>query len=62
MDDRRRVIFNDPVEGTWHWVKGDTFTLTAGKHTITIFNREDGVRLDQFLLTTDTALRPVGIE
>ena len=36
-------------------------TLSKGKHTIVFRNREDGVALDQFLLTTEKRYVPVGI-
>ncbi|MDI6720725.1 MAG: hypothetical protein QMD46_14095, partial [Methanomicrobiales archaeon] len=42
----------------WHWEKGRTYTLSAGKHTITLKWREDGTKLDKFLLTADASLTP----
>jgi len=36
-------------------------SLTAGPHTIRIQNREDGAKLDQFMLTTTKAI-PVRAE
>lgn len=61
-DDSRPRVFNGTIFNTWHWGKGPTFPLSAGKHTLIIRNREDGVKLDQFLLTTDTGYRPVRFE
>ena len=36
----------------WHWVQGPVFHLTRGIHTIRIQNREDGAKMDQWILTT----------
>jgi len=54
--------FNDSIYDAWHWVKGPVVDLVEGKNEIILLNREDGVKLDQFLLTTDTGYIPVGIE
>ena len=62
IDQSRAQAFSDQLYDKWHWVRGPTFELSAGTHHITILNREDGVKLDQFLLTTDTGYRPVGPE
>ena len=61
-DSRTPWEFNDSVYRSWHWVKGQVLELPAGQHKIAIFNREDGVKLDQFLLTTDAVYQPTGIE
>ena len=42
----------------WHWVKGKTFHLTVGWHLIRFQNREDGAKLDQFLITTAEDFTP----
>lgn len=36
----------------WHWVKGRTYHLTKGYHRFRFQYREDGAKLDQFLITT----------
>ena len=58
----------------WHWVqygahgqnkKPETFKLSAGQHTIVIYNREDGIRLDQILFagySEGNEYYPTGIE
>jgi len=64
------VVDNQPQswvgeDGTyqkWHWVKGKTYQLSAGVHTIKFQNREDGAKLDQFLLTNDLRYVPTRIE
>lgn len=38
----------------WHWVKGRSFRLTVGWHLVRFQNREDGAKLDQWLLTDRT--------
>ncbi len=42
----------------WHWVKGKKFHLTVGWHLIRFQNREDGAKLDQFLITTADEFTP----
>ena len=43
-------------------MKGPSLTLTAGTHTIRIQNREDGARMDQFMLINSTQYVPTRIE
>jgi len=42
----------DSTYSKWHWVRGRRYNLTKGYHLIRFQNREDGAKLDQFLLTT----------
>ena len=50
----------------WHWVKSPPrikqLKLSAGTHTLTLMNREDGIRIDQILFTDSKRYVPVGIE
>lgn len=50
----------------WHWVKSPAgmkqLTLKEGAHSLAFSAREDGIRLDQVLLTIDSRYVPVGIE
>lgn len=63
IDEAKPQVFGgDSTFKSWHWVKGPTFELKAGNHRLVVLNREDGVKLDQYLLTTDSAYRPVGTE
>jgi hypothetical protein len=55
-------IGEDGTVQKWHWVKGKTYQLSAGVHTIRFQNREDGAKLDQFMLTTDMRYVPTRIE
>ena len=49
---------NDSTYQKWHWVRGHKYNLSAGYHLIRFQNREDGARLDQFLLTTSSRFVP----
>ena len=54
---------NDNTYNSWHWVKAMVkLDLKKGPHLLTVSNREDGIRIDQFLLTNDDKLVPVEIE
>ena len=58
----------DATYKAWHWVKypvsytAKPVRLTKGQHTLTFRNREDGVCLDQVLLSADKRFVPVDIE
>jgi hypothetical protein len=45
-------IFNSPTHKRWKWVesRGAKFKLAAGPHVIRIFNREDGIKVDQIFM------------
>lgn len=69
VDEQPPFLFGeDATYKVWHWVKYPVarttppLNLTKGKHRIVFHNREDGVRLDQIVLTTDKRFVPVGIE
>ena len=69
VDDQPAFLFGeDATYKVWHWVKYPVsrttppVVLAKGKHTLTFHNREDGVRLDQVLLSADKRFVPVGIE
>ena len=67
LDDGLPFIFGeDATYNAWHWVKAPPrlkqLNLSKGRHTLTIKNREDGVRLDQILLTVDKSHVPVDTE
>ncbi len=63
-DEPRSVtIGNDGTYHTWHWLESPkTYNLSAGKHTIRILNREDGIAFDQILITSDMEYYPQEIE
>lgn len=56
----------DATYKTWHWVRAPRrlkqLKLKPGEHRLRIRNREDGVKLDQVLLTADKRYVPVGVE
>jgi len=59
------AVGNDGTYNAWHWLKvpvPQPYELGAGKHQIIVLNREDGIRLDQLLLTGDLEYVPQGIE
>jgi hypothetical protein len=60
------IIGEDSTFKTWHWVKAPVrlkqLTLTKGVHALTVRNREDGVCLNQLLLTSDKQYVPVDVE
>ena len=62
IDGARPVLVgNDGTYQSWHWVKGPTANVAAGPHALVLQPREDGIWLDQILVTSQTGLRPVGI-
>jgi hypothetical protein len=54
---------NDGTYNAWHWVlvPGE-FALAAGAQQVYVLNREDGIRLDQVMITSDMDYTPQGIE
>ena len=69
VDNQPAFLFGeDATYKTWHWVKYPVsrtvapIKLAKGPHTLTIQNREDGVRIDQILISADKRFVPVDIE
>ena len=67
IDDAKAFTFGqDRTFKSWHWVQAPTklpqFELEAGEHTLHLSHREDGVRIDQILLTANKRYIPVGTE
>jgi hypothetical protein len=67
MDGGSPINWNNIPQGTaWHWVqiKADgaasaaKFTLSQGSHTLKIAFREDGTKLDQFIITSNASFNP----
>ena len=58
------VIFGqDGTYDSWEWKAAPVlFDLPAGENVIEVLNREDGVRLDKFVLTTHLDFVPQGKE
>lgn len=47
-----------PNDGTWRWTTGDSFSLGAGPHTLHVWQREGGARVDVVALTTSSSPPP----
>ena len=67
IDDTAPFSFGqDSTFKCWHWVKTPLrlkqMHLAKGQHSLRVSNREDGVRLDQILLTKNPKYVPVDIE
>jgi len=69
VDDQPGFLFGeDATYKVWHWVKYPVsrtvapIKLAKGKHALVFHNREDGVRLDQVLLSSDKRFVPVDTE
>ncbi|HEX9996798.1 MAG TPA: hypothetical protein VGB45_06620 [Abditibacterium sp.] len=56
-----KILGEDGTYDAWHWVGGRArVSLKAGVNTLTLKNRETGVRVDQFFLCQDGDYTPVG--
>ena len=63
LDNGRPFVFGeDGTFKSWHWVRGMKADLKPGRHELKIQNREDGIKIDQVLLTSDMRYVPVGAE
>ncbi|MDA3924158.1 MAG: hypothetical protein PF904_05615 [Kiritimatiellae bacterium] len=63
------ILFGeDATYKAWHWVKypisrtSPKINLKAGRQALTIENREDGIMVDQIILSSDKRFVPVDIE
>jgi len=57
------AVGNDGTYNAWHWLRvPGTFKFHKGKNVFYLLNREDGIRIDQILITGDLAYVPQGIE
>jgi hypothetical protein len=55
MDGGSWVNWNNIAATSWTWAQfPNTFSLSAGSHTLTFAYREDGARLDKINITTST--------
>jgi hypothetical protein len=53
MDDGDFTLSNGLGTRGWDWVQLGTFSLKAGKHTLTMAYREDGAKLDKISISND---------
>ena len=58
------TVGQDQTYDQWHWVKldGPGLKLAAGEQTVVLREREDGIAVDQVLLTSDRDFVPMDIE
>lgn len=57
------TVGNDGTYDSWHWLETPgVFKLDKGTHTLFLLNREDGIRIDQILVTNDMEYYPQGVE
>ena len=63
-DEKKSItVGNDSKYEQWHWVEVPRqYQLAQGPTSIAILNREDDIKLDQILITSDLAYVPQGIE
>jgi hypothetical protein len=59
-DGQPRLVGNDGTYHSWHWVRGFQAALGAGRHELKLHPREDGLALDQILITSDPKAHPFG--
>jgi len=58
-----RVVGNDGTYDVWHWLPVPVvYEFSEGVNEIYVLNREDGIRVDQILVTGDLQYVPQGIE
>jgi hypothetical protein len=69
FNDKPPILFGeDATYKVWHWVKypvsrtSAPIALEAGKTIFKIENREDGIMVDQIILSTDKRFVPIEIE
>lgn len=61
MDDAEKTVFGEKgPKGSWTWVKGNKYELSAGTHTLWVRGREDGALMDKIVLHTSTNYTPQG--
>jgi hypothetical protein len=58
----KMLVGEDGTYKQWHWVRGPTLPMPAGRHPVVITAREDDIRVDQVLVTSDKRYVPMGIE
>lgn len=60
------TLGQDTSYRSWHWIKSEVkipqLRLEKGQHVLKLLEREDGIAIDQMLITSDRSYVPVGIE
>ena len=57
-----KIVGESATYEAWHWVQGPTVDAKAGPLSLELQAREDGIFVDQILVTSDLQRVPVGIE
>jgi len=60
IDGQQPRVVQDNIFAAWHWVEAGTYRLEAGKHELSLGEREDGIAVDQILFTRDAEFLPTG--
>ena len=60
MDNKEFVLHNGSSTSGWEWKEINTYSLSAGEHTLTLANGEDGSNLDKLCITNDM-MTPTGM-
>lgn len=58
IDDTPPVRFFTPSQGEWHWLKVQTYNLSAGDHVLKVGHGEVGARVDALYLTAGSEAPP----
>ncbi len=53
-------VGQDAIYRVWHWVRVGELPVTKGPHELVLAEREDGVAVDQILLSADAGFAPSG--
>ena len=59
VDGGTKTTVTNTVYSNWQWLQvPTTYTVTKATHTFTVWNNEDGARLDKILITSRSAFDP----
>ncbi len=56
-----RLVVTDGLYNRWHWIRSPAFRLDKGTRELILENREDGVGVDQILLSDSAVPPPWGL-
>ena len=57
-DARKSILGNDPVYGTWHWVRGFDVPLKKGFHELRLSNHSPNIAVRKLFLTNEQRKAP----
>ena len=61
VDGKEGRLWDLEPKSDWYWSREGTYNLSAGHHTLTIRQQEDGSKLDGFLITDEPGYVPVTV-